>query len=244
MPVPLNIIANADDLGLNPSVNRAILFCFEQGYINSTSMLTNTAYFEETVNLIYENPSIQNIGIHINFAEGRPVTNFCNINFLDNNGNWKIDKFKKKMFLMDKQTKLAFLKEICAQIDKAVDNKILIKHIDSHYHLHTLPYFYNLFIEAAKQYKLKLRIAQTYREGSILKFTYRKIINRLISSNNNNYSDYFENVNHFLNHRKTFSANKTIEIMLHPDFMPSGQLTDHFDSASMSDWLTYLGKTG
>ncbi len=75
MQIPGNVIATADDLGLKPSVNQAILYCFKQGYINSTSFLTNTIYFEETASLIHENPSINNIGVHINLADGRQAAN-------------------------------------------------------------------------------------------------------------------------------------------------------------------------
>ncbi len=52
MRVPNNIIANADDLGYNFCVNKAILHCFERGYINSTSLMTTTPSFNETADLI------------------------------------------------------------------------------------------------------------------------------------------------------------------------------------------------
>ena len=183
MLIPNNTIVNADDLGLRPSINQAIFYCFEHKIINSTSLITNTKYFEETVNLIHENPAVCNLGVHINLAEGKPLTNFNQLFYLDENGNWDLKKINKKINFLNSEAKNAFSKEIFAQIDKALSIKKDIIHLDSHYHLHTLPCFYKLFFQASKHYKLKLRLAQTYNEGSYLKFLYRKYINNLLIKN-------------------------------------------------------------
>ena len=242
MNFPYNIKATADDLALRPSVNEAILHCYKNGYINSTSLLTNTIYFGDTINLIRENNCIINIGVHVNLAEGKPVSSFNQQNYLDENGNWDIQKTNKKFIILNKSTKIAFFKEICAQIDKALSVNISVVHLDSHYHLHTLPCFYNLFLQAAKQYKLKLRLAQTYNEGNYIKFLYRKYINNKFKLNNNHYSDYFETVNRFLKNNKIYSNNEVVEIMLHPDLDPLGKLTDHFDPGTLSEWIIFLEK--
>ena len=115
MRIPANIIANADDLGYNVAVNKAILYCYEQGYINSTSLMTNTPHFERTVSLVHENPVITNIGIHVNFAEGPPLTDFKE-NYLDSVGNWDIQKTNKLFNSLEKSSKVAFRKEINAAI--------------------------------------------------------------------------------------------------------------------------------
>ena len=240
MPVAPNIIANADDLGLRQSVNKAILQCFDQRYINSASFLTNTAYFEETVNLIHENQSMCNIGVHVNLAEFKPVTNFKQYSFLDEEGNWDFKKVNKKLKFLNREEKGAFLKEIYAQVDKALSSKIPVTHLDSHCHIHTLPFFFDLFMETAKYYKLKLRLAQTYYEGKLMNFTYRKFINNRLKSSNHNYSYYVETVDYFLKSRNRARTNKSIEVILHPDYDISGKLTDHFDNTSVSEWISYL----
>src|SRR5579872_6950890 len=122
MLIPVNILANADDLGYSASVNKAILYCFEQGYINSTSLMTSTPYFEETVGLVHENPVITNIGIHINLAEGQPLTDFKE-NYLDAAGNWDVQKTNKLFNPLDKASKTAFSKEINVQIERAIAAK-------------------------------------------------------------------------------------------------------------------------
>ena len=240
MLIPENIIVNADDFGLRPSINQAIVNCFEKGYINSTSFLTNTPYFEDTVHLIKDYKVISNIGIHVDLAEGRPITNFDKLTFLDDDGNWNLKETNKKIRVLDKNTKALFIKEIYAQIDKALAANIDITHLDSHHHLHTLPCFYPLFLQAAKQYGLKLRLAQTTNEGNYIKFSYRKFINRRFKVDHVQYSDYFENVHHFL--KSDHSRQGVTEIMLHPDLNELGEITDGYEASEMKNWINFIEK--
>jgi len=240
MLIPENIIVNADDFGLKPSINQAILTCFEKGYINSTSFLTNTAYFEETVYLINQNKVISNIGIHVDLAEGRPISNFDMPEYLDNNGNWDLKKTDKKIKILDRGTKISFTREIYAQIDKALSANISVTHLDAHYHLHTLPCFCPLFLQAAKHYNLKLRLAQTSNEGNYINFLYRKYINKQFKADGVQYSDFFENVHYFLSNGPYRQG--IIEIMLHPDLDSSGKLTDHYDASEIEKWIAFLEK--
>ena len=240
MPIPNNVIANADDLGMTPSVNLAILNCFQNQYINSASLLTNTDYFDDTVDLIHENKSIYNIGVHINFADGKPVTNFREYSWLNEDGSWNLSKTNRKLAILSSEAKKVFSNEIVAQIEIALSSKININHIDSHYHIHTQPGFYALFVNVAKRYKLKLRLAQTYNQNNQLKFLYRKYLNRQIKLNNCNYSDYFENIDYFLKFREQKDAASRTEIMLHPDIDAAGVLADNYDPDSLIRWKSYL----
>ncbi|RWY48121.1 carbohydrate deacetylase [Mucilaginibacter gilvus] len=239
MPFPVNVFANADDFGYSASVNKAILFCFENEYINSATLLTNTPGFEEAVQITRDNQCVKNIGIHINLAEGKPLTNLGEA-FLNADGCFSLQKTGKASGFFTKAEKLALVKEISAQINKGLSQGIAITHIDSHYHLHTLPGLFNLFLHAAGQFKLKMRLAQTYREGSYLKFWYRQYINSRITARKLNYSDRFESVNHFLSRGLFYNGEQKTEVMLHPDFDPAGTLTDHFDAETMVSWLNYL----
>lgn len=250
MGIPDNIIVNADDFGLRSSVNKAILYCFEQEYINSTSLMTNVFFFDEAVDMLHSNKAIHNIGVHVNLSEGKPVSNFNQATYLDDNGNWDNSKINRKYSFLNKEVKEAFSKEIHAQIGKAIASKVPVLHLDSHYHTHTLPCFYKLFLEAAKFYKLKLRLAQTYKENSYIKFYYRQYINGVFKANHINYADLFENINRFLNNINLINKKQVIEIMVHPEFDSSGVLFDHYDienfknrnAKTIKDWILFLGK--
>lgn len=240
MSIPHNIVANADDMGRDPVVNAAILRSFELGYINSTSLITNMDGFEEAVEMIQTRPVFKNIGVHINLGEGPPLTGVNN-RYLDANGHWNIDKTNQVRRTLNAAEKSQFLNEINAQIDRALSQKIPISHLDSHLHLHTLPCFCKLFLTAARQHDLKLRLAQTYNEGSLLKYYYRKYINNLAKKKGLNYTDRLETVDRFLSYyAQPGSLQQKIEIMFHPWFDNTDGLTDNYDPASFKKWIGYL----
>lgn len=241
MSIQPGLIVNADDLGLSRSVNEAILFCYKEGYINSSSIITNTPFFDEAAQLVHNNKVITNLGVHINFAEGKPLTNFQYNEYLNNTGEWDLEKTRKYSNSLNAEVKNAFLTELYAQVDKALLSNLNIIHIDSHYHLHILPSFYSLFIKAAKKYNLKLRLAQLSHEQNIVKYLYRLYINGKIKLNNHNYTTKFENLGEFL---KAFPNNKdqNIELMVHPQFDESGNLTDSVDAIGFSEWIKYASQ--
>ncbi|AMR34044.1 hypothetical protein A0256_22650 [Mucilaginibacter sp. PAMC 26640] len=237
-----HILANADDFGLNPSVNKAIAFCFQQGYINSASLLTNTPGFDEAVQMIKQHVYIKNIGVHINFAEGKPLTP-VHAGLLTANGNWNLKVTGKAGIILSKSQKVDLKNELFAQINKALSQGVAINHIDSHYHLHTLPGLFNIFLDAAKYFNLKLRLAQTYREKSYLKFWYRMYINNRIITACLNYTYRFETVAFFLANQQHKTSKSITEVMLHPSFDEHGILTDHYDADTMVNWINYIRAT-
>jgi chitin disaccharide deacetylase len=241
MSIPNNLIINADDLGHDGSVNKAILYCFEHGLINSTSLMTNTEGYQESVDMIHNNGSIVNIGIHVNLMSNKPLSNFKRRQYLEETGVWNKDNINRVFNYFDSSTRAEFSKEIYAQIDRALKDKIQINHLDSHLHIHNLPCFYNLFLDAAKHYGIKLRLAQTYNNGNYIKFYYRKYINNIIKASKCNYSDYFVTVDSLFEKPTEKTDTYGIsEIMLHPDFDANGALIDSFDDPSLKKWLQYL----
>ncbi len=241
MSIQTRLIVNADDLGLSKSVNEAILFCYKEGYINSSSIITNTPLFDETAQLVHDNKVITNLGVHINFAENKPLTNFKYNEYLNHNGEWNWEQTRKYSNSLNTEVKNAFLTELYAQVDRALSADLNITHIDSHYHLHILPCFYDLFIKAAKKYNIKLRLAQLSHEQNVIKYLYRLYINNRIKLNNHNYSSKFENLGEFL---KVFPNNKNlnIELMVHPQFDKTGTLTDSVDAIGFNEWISYVSQ--
>ena len=234
------IIGNADDLGLRISVNSAILQCFKAGYINSASLITNSSLFDETVTMIKSERQIKNIGVHIDLVKFKPLTPFNSPSFLDKRGNWSLAAVNNKLLLLNKRERNAFEQEIYAQIEKALAAGLTLVHLDSHYHIHTLPAFCRLFIKAAKKYSLKLRLAQTYNQGNYVTFLYRKWLNNLIKKEDCAYTEFFEDVQHFLSSKRKPEQNFSVEIMLHPDLDYLGNLVDHYHPETMTRWLEFL----
>ena len=66
------LIINADDFGLTPGVNRAILEGHTRGVITSTTLMANAAAFDEAVALARATPSLR-VGCHTVLVDGSPV---------------------------------------------------------------------------------------------------------------------------------------------------------------------------
>jgi hopanoid biosynthesis associated protein HpnK len=66
------LIINADDFGLTPGVNRAIVEGHGQGVITSTTLMACAAAFDEAVALARTTPSLR-VGCHTVLTDGAPV---------------------------------------------------------------------------------------------------------------------------------------------------------------------------
>ena len=68
------IIVNADDFGWSQSCSKAIISAFDQRLIQTTTMMSNGAYFEEAVALLEGSALKDHVGIHFDLTEGCPLT--------------------------------------------------------------------------------------------------------------------------------------------------------------------------
>ena len=145
------LIVTADDFGYSRNVNRAILKCFKEGIVTSTSLLANTKYFEESVKLLKSNKSLD-VGIHINLTEFRPLTKAKTFTY--GNGNF-IGKAKWFNGYYKNAGKNEIEKEINAQIAVVISSGLKITHLNGHNHIHMLPNIFDIAISLAKKYRIK-----------------------------------------------------------------------------------------
>ena len=134
------LIVNADDFGLTPGVNRAIIECHTRGIVTSATLMANSPAFDDAVLLVRENPSL-GAGLHFNITEGRPIASASRVrSLLDEQ-----DEFLGASTALAKRAILGRLRieevvvELRAQIEKALSAGIELTHVDSHKHSHALP---------------------------------------------------------------------------------------------------------
>lgn len=155
------IIVNADDFGINKSVNQAIIQGFQNGIITSTSLLANGDEFEEAINLSQKNPQLS-IGIHLALVGGlKPLSDQDEVrSLLDENG-YLVDNhtiFIKKLGLGEINLNEVY-KELDKQFAKICQHNIRITHVDGHQHMHILPQILPMVIALMKKYGInKMRI--------------------------------------------------------------------------------------
>ena len=217
-----NIIINADDFGLNSSANKAIVESFDNGYINSTTIMSNMPGFDEAIELAHKHKLMGKIGIHLNLTEGNPlIKNNEFLCLLFNTTNLK--KKKRRLFFLSKEEKKIIFKELSSQIEKVQNNGIEITHIDTHHHAHEVWPITQIILDLSRTYHIRsIRILNNLNSStSSYKNFYRNFVNGRIKLKDKNYSDFFGNQLQTFSHFKvnpSFCKSKKLEIMVHPDY--------------------------
>lgn len=193
------LIVNADDFGMSEGVTIGILLAHQKGILTSTTCMMNMPYAEFALNEAKRFPQL-GIGIHLVLTVGKPLIDGAQ-SYTDENGN-----FRRPCDYEDGDPHAdeeELYKEWKAQIEKFIE--VAGKkptHIDSHHHVHLLPWHHNVVKRLAIEYNLPIR-----QEEQIINH-YEYVPCDITFYNKNMNLDYFMKL---LN---TYSG--TIEIMCHP----------------------------
>lgn len=145
------LIVTADDFGYSQNVNKAIIKCFRNGIVTSTSLLANTKYFDESVKLLKQDKNLD-VGIHINLTESKPLTKAKTLT--DKSGNF-IHKTKWFDGHYDNADPKELENEIEAQIKRSISSGVKITHMNGHNHIHIFPKVIDAAARMAKKYSIK-----------------------------------------------------------------------------------------
>ena len=149
----MKLIINADDFGLSESVNRGIVDCYKEGLISSTSIMMNTPYTDQAIELAKKH-DIKNIGIHLNLTYGKSVLPASEVpSLVDENGT-----FHYVCMLGYYTQYLDAKKELKAQIEKFLATGLKPTHLDHHHYFNEIPNILKAYLELAKEYNLPVRV--------------------------------------------------------------------------------------
>jgi len=144
----------ADDFGLTPGVTDGILQAFEKGIVTHTSVLVGGLDFDRTVNLAREKPGL-GVGVHLCSTMGRPALSASKVpSLVDADGRFFLIKSFVFRALLGRLDKGQLLSEWSAQIERVLEADIQPTHVDSHHHIHQLPFCFSVVRELVKKYKI------------------------------------------------------------------------------------------
>ncbi|MCR5831132.1 MAG: ChbG/HpnK family deacetylase, partial [Lachnospiraceae bacterium] len=177
---------NADDFGLNESVNAAICEAFEKGLIDRTTLMVNMPFADEAMKLARENGFADRVGLHVNLTSGRPLTDdmakepvMCN-----SEGEFTADFARnlKTRFFLPIKTRRRVEAEIRAQFEKYAKLGGTLWHIDSHHHVHTDPSIWSPLKKVIRDYPVtSVRLGRNmYKGGNPLMRLYKTMLNASI----------------------------------------------------------------
>ena len=152
----VKVIINADDLGLNHSVNSAIDDALKERHITSATILANSETWDEVHKVIDENPQAS-FGVHLNLTQGKALTNneaFVNAHIVDEQN--RFTRGIRKLKRITPEILTAVYEEWDAQLNKVINIEgIQITHIDGHHHIHRETCFLEILVKLVQKYGIK-----------------------------------------------------------------------------------------
>lgn len=131
------LVVNADDLGMTPGINRAIVEAHRNGIVTSASLLANGDAFEDAVAAIHQCRGLS-VGLHVNVTQGRPVSE--GVKSLVNGRGCFYGPLAMAIRLSIGAVAMRDLEaEISAEAHRVVRAGIRLSHFDSHQNIHLHP---------------------------------------------------------------------------------------------------------
>jgi chitin disaccharide deacetylase len=142
------LIVNADDFGLSPSVNTAVIRAHGEGILTTASLMVNEKGFDQAVKLAKENPRL-GVGLHLTLLMGRSVLPPEKIPGLVNSSGEFSDKpvVTGFRYFFQRGLRDQLRAEIHAQFEKFRATGLPLDHINGHLHLHLHPVVFQILIE-------------------------------------------------------------------------------------------------
>jgi chitin disaccharide deacetylase len=144
------LIVNADDFGLTPGVNRAIIEAHGQGVVTSATLMANAAGFEDAVRLAKASPGLS-VGCHVVLVDGTPVSSPSQIPTLADSEHFEAGLGRFALRAVGGSINPTEVEtEVAAQIRKLQAGGIQPSHVDTHKHSHVFPQILRPLLRAAK----------------------------------------------------------------------------------------------
>lgn len=147
----IQMIINADDLGMAPGVNQGILETMRNGIVSSTTLMSNmpSAHAGASLAIQHQLP----VGIHLNITTGKPVSNPESIpSLVMTDGTFYPYKQLVQRLLKCKISTKDIYREFSAQVEATLRMGVQPTHFDTHHHTHLLFPVAWVMMQVAKQY--------------------------------------------------------------------------------------------
>jgi predicted glycoside hydrolase/deacetylase ChbG (UPF0249 family) len=149
------LIINADDLGLTRGVNRAIFETIRDGIVTSTTLMANSAAYQDAVEKAGATKESKrpSVGCHVLLVDGEPLMLAESVPSLleGKNGSFRTNLLPfLSLAARGKVHSTEIEAEATAQFKKLQASGIQVSHFDTHKHTHIFPAVYQPLLKAAK----------------------------------------------------------------------------------------------
>jgi len=158
--LPPRPIVHADDFGVSPGVNRAIITAYQKGRLDSASLVINAAWTEEALDLARAHPGLK-VGLHLNLTAQmgqKPVAPPDQVPLLIDAAGCLKRGFTSLLalaLLRPGDLRPQVEAEMRAQIELALARGLRPAHLDSHRHVHMIPLLFETALKLGRDYGLE-----------------------------------------------------------------------------------------
>jgi chitin disaccharide deacetylase len=145
------LIINADDLGLTHGVNRAVEQAHAGGVVTSSTLMANSAAFDDAVALARRHPELS-VGCHVMLVDGEPLLQPNQVPSLVEGARFRTSFVSFARRALRRQVNPAEITaEAVAQIRTLQAAGISVSHVDTHKHTHMFGAVLRPLLAAARE---------------------------------------------------------------------------------------------
>ena len=153
MQLNKTVIFTADDFGMSPALNGAVVLAHRRGVLRSASLMVTAPAVEQALALARELPELC-LGVHLTLIQGRSALPPQAIpHLVDSQGRFLNDPVRVGWRYFWQARVLPEIKrELAAQIEAALAAGLKVWFLNSHVNLHLHPKIFPLVVDLAKEY--------------------------------------------------------------------------------------------
>ena len=159
----IRLILSADDAGMTPLVNDAIVSAAASGVLSAASVMAGMPFAADAVNRFRQRMLPIDVGAHFCLTSGRPVADPAELPMLVGADGKFRHGFGGLLRLAFSRQRNEFFRqvrqELDAQLEWFVARDVPIRFVDGHQHVHMIPGIFTQVREAVQQRGLLLRIS-------------------------------------------------------------------------------------
>ena len=212
------VIINADDLGANAQINDAIFELMAQKRITSATLMANGPALEDAVRRLRQVEGCS-FGIHLNLTEFEPLTRGPGAKVLTD-GDGLLHKSIAGAAPTPARMR-AIYEELCAQVERLISLGVPISHLDSHHHVHTVPYILPLTKAIQHRYgirrvRLTKNIYTDQAPCSAVLRAKKRVYNWALRAGSETTEGFTELMSFWSVAQRRQIGQRTVELMVHP----------------------------
>lgn len=159
---PRRLLFTADDFGLSPALNLAVVLAHQRGLLGNASLMPRGAAAAQALWLARSCPGLC-VGLHLTLIQGRPVLPAALLpGLVDGRGRFPEPPFLTGWrYFWQPRLLGEIAAEMRAQIEALLEAGLRIWHLNGHLNLHLHPRILPLAVELAREYGIPaLRLAR------------------------------------------------------------------------------------